>query len=259
MASALRQLTTEDCVRLVQAGMGADNRRRESDAALLAQDEAALKHAEAVGELCAQARVGGMRAVRQILNTVLAATDTGYERAAADASLPRSTLHAVLSGMLFGASIDEGCELFADAATVESIFGLALATTFDAEVRREAVLILYKLASHPSARTFLQSPEAIHGLCTLISAGLPSRARRGSVAHLELSAALRLMAAALEPVPPPTCTPSEADTPLPLLALQLLPPVLTRVDKACPPIKDDPKTKDVRAALEAARQRLNIG
>ena len=225
MNEALRNLTDEDCVRLVLIGMGNDDdyKRVGSPSA----------HEAAVAELCSQAKVGGLRAVRQIFNSVLIGTDAGPSapiqqqtlRAGGFVPLKPATISAVLRGLLFGASTDEGIELFGtDGATVESIFGLALGSSFDADVRREASLVLLKLADHPSARAFLRTPEALHGLRLLIRAATGQTGGGGGRARgatntkrnaLELSAVLQLTAAALEPPPPPPSTSSDGESPPP--------------------------------------------
>ena len=126
-------------------------------------------------------------------------------------------------GLLFGASTDEGIELFGtDGATVESIFGLALGSSFDADVK-EASLVLLKLADHPSARAFCVRPRRCM-VCDCSYARPPGAGGGGGRARgatntkrnaLELSAVLQLTAAALEPPPPPPSTSSDGESPPP--------------------------------------------
>ena len=120
IGAALRSLTDEDCIRLVQIGLCVDNGEDIDDKCLSggAVDEggsgillpSGSPHAAALAELCRQAHRGGLRAVIQIFNSVLIPNMWPAERGSAcgdadgeEPALPRATIclvqarHRILS------------------------------------------------------------------------------------------------------------------------------------------------------------------
>ena len=147
--------------------------------------------------------------MRQIFHNALLLTElpTAERRAQ---NRTKQSLHAILRGLLVCATVPEGRELFADAAVLECVFGLAMAArgVLDGGIRQEALNVLSRLAEQPRARSdFLQSNEAFHGMRGLLNAALAerrsaSRAKRAANPsgkndeNNSMIATLRLIAAA---------------------------------------------------------------
>ena len=263
MYLALRSLSSHDCERIVQSGMAGVSSTRNTTMGVTAPpaDGVEPTHAAAVDELCAQARGGGLPVVRQIFHNALLLTElpTAERRAQ---NRTKQSLHAILRGLLVCATVPEGRELFADAAVLECVFGLAMAArgVLDGGIRQEALNVLSRLAEQPRARfDFLQSNEAFHGMRGLLNAALAerrsaSRAKRAANPsgkndeNNSMIATLRLIAAA--------CSSIDTSPAIHDLARQVLLPVFEQVDKLYPHVKGDTSESDVRKALTDCRVQL---
>jgi len=156
---------------------------------------AARQRREARAMLFEQARVGRLRSVVNIFMSALLDTEGSSEAGAA-------TQHAVLHGMLFLASTEEGAATFVDVGVLESIFGLAYSPNHD--TRLQATQLLLKLATAARAGVgaaggtleFLWSREGLRGLSTLLSHNL------GATQQEVLGCGLRLLCQLLQAATP---------------------------------------------------------
>ena len=195
VADALMSLSQADCVQLVREATMPPAEAEAASAAAAAAPAAAPAAAEAAAEemvreardmLHEQARVGGLRAVLNIFMSAL--MDSEAHHAAACAATQRAVLH----GMAFAASTEEGADCF-DVGVLETIFGLAYSA--DAGVRLQATQLLLKLATAASAGIgktesvlgFFWSLEGLHGIFSLLASNL------GSEQQVVLACWLRLL------------------------------------------------------------------
>jgi hypothetical protein len=196
VAEALASLTQADCVQLVR---DATLPREESDAfeeafapapapnasgaAVAAAENEFVREARSM--LREQARAGGLRSVLNIFMSALMDTEAHEAHCA-------GTQRAVLHGMAFAASTEEGADCF-DVGVLETIFGLAYSA--DAGVRLQATQLLLKLATAASAGIgktesvlgFFWSLEGLHGIFSLLASNL------GSEQQVVLACWLRLL------------------------------------------------------------------
>mmetsp|Transcript_18058 Transcript_18058/g.36380 ORF Transcript_18058/g.36380 Transcript_18058/m.36380 type:complete len:233 (-) Transcript_18058:239-937(-) len=145
----------------------------------------------------------------------------------------------------------------------------------DADVRGEAVRVLLQLARHPAARLHMQTAAVLQGIHALLTSALATAAgfRREKAAHAALAVApmLALTKEVLTPLTPGASesvagahTSERGDTrsvaddegaaahaELLSLARTLLPPLLDRVQKSFPRLRE---AKEVRPALAELRQ-----
>ena len=188
VADALMSLSQADCVQLVRDATEAE---AASAAGVPTPDVAAAPAAtedmvrEARGMLHEQARVGGLRSVLNIFMSALMDSDAHHDAACA------ATQRAVLHGMAFAASTEEGAAAFS-VGVLETVFGLAYSA--DSGVRLQATQLLLKLATAASAGIgaadsvlrFFWSLEGLHGIFTLLSSNLGSEQQATLTCWLQL-------------------------------------------------------------------------
>ena len=194
VADALMSLSQADCVQLVREATMPPAEAEAASAAAAAAPAAAPAAAEAAAEemvreardmLHEQARVGGLRAVLNIFMSAL--MDSEAHHAAACAATQRAVLH----GMAFAASTEEGAAAF-NVGVLETVFGLAYSA--DAGVRLQATQLLLKLATAASAGIraadgvlrFFWSLDSLHGIFTLLSSNLGGEQQTALTCWLQL-------------------------------------------------------------------------
>jgi hypothetical protein len=222
VADALMSLSRADCVQLVREATMLPAEAEAASAAAAAAPAAAPAAAEAAAEgmvreardmLHEQARVGGLRSVLNIFMSALMDAEAHHAAACA------ATQRAVLYGMAFAASTEEGAAAF-NVGVLETVFGLAYSA--DAGVRLQATQLLLKLATAASAGVraadgvlrFFWSLDSLHGIFTLLSSNLGGEQQttltcwlqlllsllqaNGGAADRERLGTLRLLSAQLE-------------------------------------------------------------
>ena len=190
VADALMSLSQADCVQLVRDATMPPPEAEAASAAVVPTPAAAPAAAgdmvrEARGMLHEQARVGGLRSVLNIFMSALMDSDAHHDAACA------ATQRAVLHGMAFAASTEEGAAAFS-VGILETVFGLAYSA--DAGVRLQATQLLLKLATAASAGIgaadgvlrFFWSLEGLHGIFTLLSSNLGSEQQTTLTCWLQL-------------------------------------------------------------------------
>ena len=190
VADALMSLSQADCVQLVRDATMLPPEAEAASAAVVPTPAAAPAAAadmvrEARGMLHEQARVGGLRSVLNIFMSALMDSDAHHDAACA------ATQRAVLHGMAFAASTEEGAAAFS-VGVLETVFGLAYSA--DAGVRLQATQLLLKLATAASAGIgaadgvlrFFWSLEGLHGISTLLSSNLGSEQQTTLTCWLQL-------------------------------------------------------------------------
>ena len=134
-----------------------------------------------------QARVGGLRSALNILMSALMDSEAHSPNSPACATTQRAVLH----GMAFAASTEEGAATF-NVGVLETVFGLAYSA--DGGVRLQATQLLLKLATAASAGIgaaagvlrFFWSLEGLHGIFTLLSSNLGSEQQATLTCWLQL-------------------------------------------------------------------------
>ena len=192
-------LSRADCVQLVRDATMLPAEAEAASAAAVPSPAAALTAAEDIVReardmLREQARVGGLRSVLNIFMSTLMDSDAHHDAACA------ATQRAVLHGMAFAASTEEGAAAF-NVGVIETVFGLAYSA--DAGVRLQATQLLLKLASAASAGIgaaagvlrFFWSVEGLHGICTMLSSNL------GSAQQTVMTCGLQLLLSILQAWP----------------------------------------------------------
>ena len=207
VADALMSLSRADCVQLVRE---ATMLPAEAEAASAAAEGMVREARDMLHE---QARVGGLRSVLNIFMSALMDAEAHHAAACA------GTQRAVLYGMAFAASTEEGAAAF-NVGVLETVFGLAYSA--DAGVRLQATQLLLKLATAASAGVraadgvlrFFWSLDSLHGIFTLLSSNLGGEQQttltcwlqlllsllqaNGGAADRERLGTLRLLSAQLE-------------------------------------------------------------